>query len=255
MVVTSLIWLARVHLFYFSFLLKIAHLDSLPLFHPSICFHSFSYSFISEDRSSMFLLFPFTFYNPASAFSAIFFLSAHVHSFFSILVLLFLPPASFFEAFTFFSCLFTRHSFPYFSPFFFCLHSITFLALPQYFPVCPYLPLISFPSNFQPSFLVFPQTSHHFLFPHHHCHHHHFHSLPSLHSSPKAGEHGVGMQMVRRRGGVAGVVPAGCLLPRCQGLQLSVQLHQEGSAAGGSSHKESQHHSVCFVSVVGLFQL
>lgn len=94
MVVTPLIWLARVHLFYFSFLLKIAHLDSLALFHPSICFHSSSYSFISKDRSSMFLLFPFTFYDPAPAFSAIFFLSAYVHSFFSVLVLLFLPPAS-----------------------------------------------------------------------------------------------------------------------------------------------------------------
>lgn len=255
MVVTPLIWLARVHLFYFSFLLKIAHLDSLALFHPSICFHSSSYSFISKDRSSMFLLFPFTFYDPAPAFSAIFFLSAYVHSFFSILVLLFLPPASSFTPMHSLSCLFTHHSFPYFSPFFFCLHSITFLALPQPSPVCPYLPLILFPSNFQSSFLVFPQPSHHFLFPDHHCHHHHFHSLPSLHSSPKAGEHGVGMQMVRRRGGVAGVVPAGCLLPRCQGLQLSVQLHQEGSAAGGSSHKKSQHRAVCFVSVVGLFQL
>lgn len=205
----------------------------------------------------MFLLFPFTFYDPAPAFSAIFFLVCICP------FILFYPCPSFSSscfilythAFTFFSCLFTHHSFPYFSSFFFCLHSITFLALPQSSPVCLYLPLISFPSNFESSFLVFPQPSHHFLFPHHHCHHHHFHSLPSLHSSPKAGEHGVGMQMVRRRGGVAGVVPAGCLLPRCQGLQLSVQLHQEGSAAGGSSHKKSQHHAVCFVSVVGLFQL
>lgn len=205
----------------------------------------------------MFLLFPFTFYDPAPAFSAIFFLSAYVHSFFSVLVLLFLPPASSFTPMHSLSSL----AFSLTTPFLISHLSFSasiqslFLALPQPSPVCPYLPLILFPSKFQSSFLVFPQPSHHFLFPDHHCHHHHFHSLPSLHSSPKAGEHGVGMQMVRRRGGVAGVVPAGCLLPRCQGLQLSVQLHQEGSAAGGSSHKKSQHHAMCFVSVVGLFQL
>lgn len=132
MVVTSLIWLARVHLFYFSFPLKIAHLDSLALFHPSICFQSFSYSFISEDRSSMFLLFPFTLFDlapftlfdPCPPFSSSCFI-LYTH------------------AFTSFSCLFTRHSFPYFSPFFFCLRSITFLALPQS-SLCLPLPSLNF---------------------------------------------------------------------------------------------------------------
>lgn len=141
---------------------------------------------------------------------------------------------------------------------------LTFLFLPPFShfsgpaPILPCLPLPSL--NFVPFQLpvllpCIPTTLSSFPLPSPPLPPPSFHSLPSLHSSPKAGEHGVGMQMVRRRGGVAGVVPAGCLLPRCQGLQLSVQLHQEGSAAGGSSHKESQHHAVCFVSVVGLFQL
>jgi len=48
------------------------------------------------------------------------------------------------------------------------------------------------------------------------------------------------------------VVPAGCLLPPCQGPQLGVTLHPECSAAGRSSSEESQHHalsSVCAVTM------
>lgn len=78
--------------------------------------------------------------------------------------------------------------------------------------------------------------------------HLHFPPLPYSPASPKAGEHGVWMQLDWRRGGVAGVVPAGCLLPLFQGPQLGVVLHQECSAAGRSSSKEPQNHALCFVS-------
>lgn len=79
---------------------------------------------------------------------------------------------------------------------------------------------------------------------------HHLHVPPPFFlSSPKAGEHGIRMQLDWRCGRAAGVVPAGCLLPQCQGLQLGAVLHQECSTAARGSSKEPQNHALCIVSV------
>lgn len=114
-----------------------------------------------------------------------------------------------------------------------------FMSLPL---PCSTVPLFMYFISFSLSILSFPVTTS--MYP----------SLPSFHSSPKAGEHGIWMQLVWRCGGVAGVVPAGCLLPLCQGPQLGVELHWACSAAGRSGGKVSQLHALCFVSEVGCLQ-
>lgn len=104
-----------------------------------------------------------------------------------------------------------------------------FHCLPACLPSIILLPLLIFflnpPFHFShpPLFLFFSLTTSIFLLSTH------------LSPTPKAGEHGVWMQLDWCWVGAAGVVPAGCLLPRCQGPQSGVVLHQQRSAAGGKS--------------------
>lgn len=72
---------------------------------------------------------------------------------------------------------------------------------------------------------------------------------------PLAGEHGVWMQLVRRCCWDAGVVPAGWLLPSCQGMQLGAGLHRESSQSGWTGSKGPQKNALCFVSVADGIQV
>lgn len=58
------------------------------------------------------------------------------------------------------------------------------------------------------------------------------------------------MQLVRRPGGAAGVVPAGCLLLWSWGAQPAAAEHRQCCDAGRSGSKEPHHNTLCVVSLV-----
>lgn len=191
-------------------LLNSFHRSPLPFFHSCLIlltFHFLCTSFHSSHSFVSVLNFFYSTYHLVMSLSYPFFISipsffssfhSHHHLIFSN-SLLTSPPSSIF-----------------FLP---CFH-----CLPACLPSIILLPLLIFVLNPLP-------TPSPFLFPHHL----HFPPLNSSLYSPKAGEHGVWMQLDWCWVGAAGVVPAGCLLPRCQGPQSGVVLHQQCSAAGGKS--------------------